>query len=253
MPNPCGEIPLEALEAARAAALLGESFSLQVLADAGVAANQLDSLFDEGVLVQDSDIHASFANVACRKQLLKEIPWSFRRSWSLKLGERLELLKGNPEDIGRLFIAAQLFDRAKPHLIKGAEKACLCNDYLKALSLLRQVFDIWKENEDPTARMKLLREMARCAANTTDYDTAVIAWEEILENARTEDNLEVQIEAHQQLAQWTGIMGRRQSVREHLQLAAELAGKLDDPASEARQWFEFAGFQVTHVRLASAN
>ena len=48
------EIPLESLDAARVAALLGERFSLQVLVDVGVNLSDLDSLFDDEVLEEES-------------------------------------------------------------------------------------------------------------------------------------------------------------------------------------------------------
>jgi DNA-binding CsgD family transcriptional regulator/tetratricopeptide (TPR) repeat protein len=247
------EIPLDSLEAARVAALLEEPFSLQVLLETGVDPFQLDQLFDQEILIQETETQAAFSDFACRAKVLAEIPWSIRRSRSLKLAECLELHKGDPEELGRLFLAAQNFERAQPYLIRAAESACVANDYPKALSLLRQVFEIWKDEPSSVSRARLLREMARCAANTGDYGTAIIAWEELLENARSEGNVAEQIEAHKQLAEWMGSEGRRNQVREHLMAAAELSSQIGEPAQEAKQWFEFAGFSMMHLRLAAAN
>ena len=134
------EIPLESLDAARVAALLGESFSLQVLVEVGVDLSGLDPLFDDEVLVEESAGQAQFTDFQVRDGLLQRLPWSFRRRWSLKLAESLEKLKGKPGKLGELFLSAQDFDRARPYLIRAAEMACMANEYSKALELLRQVF-----------------------------------------------------------------------------------------------------------------
>ena len=247
------EIPLESLDAARVAALLGEHFSLQVLVDVGVDLSGLDPLFDNGLLKEEAAGQARFEDFQVREGLLTQLPWSFRRRWSLKLAESLEKLKGEPAKLGELFLSAQDFDRARPYLIRAAESACMANEYAKALELLRQVFEIWHPDETSTSRSRLLREMARCAANSGDKEAVVIAWEELLENARIQKDIVLQIEAHQQLAEWAGKQGSRARVRDQLQAAAELSSELGDPDKEARHWFEYAGFLMTQVKLQAAN
>lgn len=247
------EIPLTSKDAVRTAALLGEAFSLQVLVAAGVDVRELDPLFDNRVLESDTPSQATFVDPGFHQELLQKIPWSFRRKWSLKLGESLEKLKGAPGKLGELFLAAQEYDRARPHLIRAGEIACLANEYGKALGFLRQVFEIWPADKDSSNRLRLLRELARCAANTGDYETAIIAWEELLDNARTQDDIPGQIEAHQQLAEWAGKQGSRSLVRDRLKAAAELATLSGDYDMEARHWFEYGGFLMIHVRLQAAN
>ena len=223
------DIPLESLDAARVAALLGESFSLQVLVDVGLDLANLDPLFDDGTLEEDGPGLAHFTDFQVREQLLKKLPWSFRRSWSLKLAESLDKLKGDPEKLGELYLSAQEYDQARPYIIRAAESACMANEYAKALVLLRKVFEIWHPDETSTSRSRLLREMARCAANTGDHEAVILAWEELLENARSQDDLPGQIEAHQQLAEWASKQGSRNQVRDQLKAAAELSSKLEDP------------------------
>ena len=108
------EIPLESLDAARVAALLGERFSLQVLVEVGVDLSDLDTLFDDEVLVEENAGQAQFTDFQIRQGLLQQLPWSFRRSWSLKLAESLGKLKGEPGKLGELYLSAQEFDRARP-------------------------------------------------------------------------------------------------------------------------------------------
>lgn len=111
------EIPLESLDTARVAALLGERFSLQVLVEVGVDLSGLDPLFDYEVLVEGSAGQAQFTDFQVREGLLQRLSWSFRRRWSLKLAESLEKLKGEPSKLGELFLSTQDFDRARPYLI----------------------------------------------------------------------------------------------------------------------------------------
>ncbi len=244
---------MQSLEAARVAALLGERFSLPVIVEVGVDAEELDSLFDLQVLTQEDATYASFAHPSCRDKVNDSIPWSFRRKWSQKLAECLEKRKGSDEDLGRLFLAAQSFSRARPYLIRVAESACIQNDYPKALNLLRQVFELWDQNDDSTNRSRLLREMARCAANTGDFDSATIAWEELLESARSKGDTLGQIQAHKQLAGWSGNPTGRRQARQHLEAAARLASDTKDPDLEAKQWFEFALHLMSTVRLVDGN
>lgn len=247
------EIPFESLDAARKAALLGEQLSLQVLVDVGVDLAALDPLFDSEILCEEAAGRAHFKDFQVRDELLKQLPWSFRRNWSLRLAESLEKLKGEPGKLGALFLSGQDFDRARPYLIRAAEDACLANEYSKALVLLRQVFEIWHPEETSTSRSRLLREMARCAANSGDNESVVLAWEELLENARNQNDIATQIEAHQQLAEWAGKQGSRNRVRDQLKAAAELCKELGDPDKEARHWFEYGGFLMTQVKLQAAN
>lgn len=253
MPDECPEIPLQSLEAARVAALLGERISLPVLVEVGVDAEELDSLFDLRVLTQEDATYATFTDPSCRDKLVESIPWSFRRKWSLKLAKCLETRKGSDEDLGRLFLSAQLFDRARPYLIRVAESACLQNDYPKALALLRQVFELWDQNDDPSNRTRLLREMARCAANTGDFESAVIAWEELLESARSNGDIVQQIQAHKQLAGWAGTRAGQREARQHLEAAARLASNSGDPDMKAKEWFGYALHLMSTVRLIDGN
>ena len=64
------EIPLESLDAARVAALLGEHFSLQVLVDVGVDLSGLDPLFDNGLLKEEAAGQARFQDFQVREGLL---------------------------------------------------------------------------------------------------------------------------------------------------------------------------------------
>lgn len=247
------DIPLDSMDAVRAAALLGEDFSLQVLVDVGIDLSDLDPLFDSGVLLEAKVGQARFSEFRTREQLLTQMPWSFRRAWSMRLAESLERLKGEADVLGGLFLSAQAFDRARPYLIRAAESACEENEYAKGLKLLRQVFDIWHPDETSVSRTRLLREMARCAANVGDQESAMVAWEELLESARTQNDVSGQIEAHQQLAEWAGKRGSRRQVRDQLEAAAQLSVQLNDSDREARHWFEYGGFLVTQLKLQLAN
>lgn len=62
-----------------------------------------------------------------------------------------------------------------------------------------------------------------------------------------------QIEAHHQLAEWAGKQGSRNLVRDQLKAAAELGVLSGDSDVEARHWFEYAGFLMTHVKLQASN
>ncbi len=243
------DLPLESRDALRLAALLGESFSLQALMSLGVEADTLDPLFDQGILLPAKSSEARFASSALRDSSLNNTPWSQKRRWSLQVAELLESRREPPSVIAPHYLRAQDYPKARTSLVKSAESLCRKNDYSSALKQLRQAFEIWPPEEDKPTRQRVLKEMARCAGNTGDQDSARMAWEEILEMSGDSEDFVSQIEANRQLADLAAKRADRMEMKQRLRLAAQLSSQCGDLLEEAKQWQIYAQFLADYVRL----
>lgn len=185
----------------RAAALLGPRFSIPALLQAGFEAATLDPLFDSGILEEAKVSQARFSDPKLVGDELARIPWSKKRKLSLRIAEALERTRAAPELIGQHYVNAQDFANARRAYARAADKAILGNDYQLALSWLKQAIELWPATEDQPARKRLSGEMGRCARNLGDADACRMAWEELLEMAIRDEDLEGRIQANQRLAE----------------------------------------------------
>ncbi len=246
------DLSIESRDALRLSALLGESFSLPLLMDLGVAPEALDDLFDQGVLVQDGPSQARFVSETLSTSARDNTPWSQKRRWSLKIAEMLEKRREDPERVAPRYLAAQAYAKARSFYIRAAEVQCRKNDYNAALQSLRQAFEIWPPEEDRDLRHRVLKEMARCAVNIGDYESARMAWEEILEMSAESERVAPQIEANRQLAELAAKRGDPLEVKHRLLQAAQLSSQSKDALEESRQWQIYAQFLADRVRLHEA-
>jgi len=246
------DLPMDSRDALRLASLLGEEFALPMLIETGISASAFDPLFDQGLLLQEGNTQARFATESLLKSVRDNTPWSQKRRSSLALAETLERHRGDAGLIGELYLTAQNYPKARSYFVRSAESRCLKNEYGEALALLRQAFEVWPPDEDADTRLRVLKEMARCAGNTGEHGAAQIVWEELLESSETKGDLALQVEANRQLADLATNRGDRLEMKQRLKRAAELCSQLGDPAEEAKQWRVYAQFLLDYVRLSEA-
>ncbi len=246
------DLPLESRDAIRSAALLGERFSLPVLREIGIETHALDSLFDQGFLIQIEGTEAQFASSDLLESEIRQMPWSQKRRISAKIAEVLAKRRADPCEVARHFVNAQEFGQARGFFTRAAEAATLDNDYHKALGLLNQAFELWPADDDPDLRKRLLCEMGRCARNVNDLVSCRLAWEELLEVSINDDDMLSRLEANRRLAELASHSHDRVEKRQRLQEAARLSSMLKDPLQEAKDWYSYGGFLLDNVRVQEA-
>lgn len=97
--------PPEAVAALTVAAILEDPVDLPVLTSLGVTGPELDALFDEGALIQESPVTARLNPGIDRDEALRTLSWSARRRLHERAAETLASRPGRQEEAARRLFA----------------------------------------------------------------------------------------------------------------------------------------------------
>ena len=232
-----------------AAALLDEPFSVPLLIDLGFSADALDPLFDNGIFRDPFPNQAEFTNSELRNGLLDQMPWSKKRRLCEQVGELLSKRRGTLDQAADFFCRAHRYSDARICRTQAAEEACHSGQYAKAFSLWKHALEIWPASENVDQRSHALKEMARCARNARDFGAARLAWEEILATCRATGSAEGEVEANNQLTEFSQLLGDHAAAISSLRKAAELRQQIGPALQAARQWLVLASYLAGRIRL----
>jgi DNA-binding CsgD family transcriptional regulator/tetratricopeptide (TPR) repeat protein len=235
-----------------AAAILDQPFSVPLLIDLGFSADLLDPLFDNGILREPFPNQAEFTNSELRNGLLGQMSWSKKRHFCEQVGELLSKGRDTLEEAADYFCRAHRLKDARVCRMQAAEAACHSGEYAKAFSLWKRAIEIWPAGEDADKRSHALKEMARCARHARDLGAARLAWEEILATCRATGSTEGEVEAHNQLAEFSQLLGDHTAAVSSLRKAAELRQRTGPDLQAARQWLALASYMTSRIRLRDA-
>jgi tetratricopeptide (TPR) repeat protein len=225
-----------------AAALLHEPFSVPLLIDLGFSADALDPLFDNGIFREPFPNRAEFADPELRNGLLGQMSWLRRRHLCEQAGELLSRRRDTLDEAAEFFYRAHRYGDACVCRVQAVEEACHNGQYAKAFSLLKRALEIWPAGRDADKRIHALREMARCARHARDFCVVRLAWEEILATCQATGLAEDQIEAHDQLAELSQLLGDHAAAIGSLRKAAELRQRGSSALQAARRWFALTSY-----------
>ncbi|RYD62000.1 MAG: hypothetical protein EOP83_15735, partial [Verrucomicrobiaceae bacterium] len=233
------------------AALLGREFPLALLKASGVSDDDLTALFDAGTLTDGKPPgHVRFTNAGEPKKLVALIPWSRTRDHHLALGEAAKQQRLPAETVAAHFEAAHRFDLARAQWLKAGECGCSAGDYRKALDHIDRCLSLWPWDEAPDDRVRVLREMARCAANARIPDAAARkAWEELADHALDSGQHALRAESLHQLASLSSDVAKTGAL---LAEAAELAARELPPAEAWHHALAHVDHLANRVRTAAA-
>jgi DNA-binding CsgD family transcriptional regulator len=235
-----------------AAALLDQPFSVPLLIDLGFSADALDPLFDNGIFREAFPNRAEFTNSELRNELLGGMPWSKKRRFCEQVGELLSHRRDALGEAADFFCRAHRYGNARICCVQAAKEACHSGHYAKAFSLLRRAMEIWPAGEDTDKRTQTLKEMARCARHARELCAAQLAWEEILATCRATGSEEGEIEARNQIAELSQVLGDHAAALSSLREAAELRQRRGSDLQAARQWFALANYLASRIRARDA-
>jgi DNA-binding CsgD family transcriptional regulator/tetratricopeptide (TPR) repeat protein len=242
------QLPNSSRAILEAAALLDQPFSVSLLIDLGFSAEALDPLFDNGIFVEPSPGRAEFTDFELRNELLGQIPWSKKRRFCEQVGELLWHRRGALEEAADFFCRAHRYGDARVCRVQAAEEACHSGQYTKAFRLLQQALEIWPAGEDVGKRSHALKELARCARHAREFSAARLAWEEILATCRATGSIGDEVEAHNQIAEFSQLLGDHTAAVSSLRKAAELRQQTGPALQAARQWFALASYLTYRFR-----
>jgi DNA-binding CsgD family transcriptional regulator/tetratricopeptide (TPR) repeat protein len=232
------------------AALLGREFALPLVQGAAGSEEGIESLFERGILEEGSQSgQGRFAKSAEVKRVAAGVPWSRRRQHYLSLGEAAQQLRYPPEDIAPFFERAQQLETAREWWVRAARRACDSGGYPRALVWLDRAIAIWPWNESPEERVRVLRELARCAMNGGKTEPARRAWDELAEYAADSGSASLHVEALRQLA---GLASDAARISDYLRRGAEVAERQLAPEEAVRQILIYVDNLACRVRVAAA-
>lgn len=252
MPQKIPELSSISFEALAKAALLEDPFPIQALIASGTPPEALDPLFDGSLLEESDDGDACLSAALDRTEILNRLPWSSKRKLSGSLAETYQSLNADPSATANLFLHAHQHTAARECFVKAAKNSCEAHDYRSALDSLKAAFEVWPIDSQIDERKQVLREMARCANNCLDHQTAAIALEELLEMASLTESIEEQIELNQRLAQAALARGDQLQARERFEAGAAIADTIGQTAQGARMRRRLAQAQGDALRLREA-
>ena len=171
-------LPEAARRLAEAAAVAGESFSLDQVIELAGSDEGLAALLESHILIETSPGQAAFHHALTREAIYQEIIWTRRRTLHRTLAQRLNADGVAPEVVATHWLAAQENDEARDALVAASQHACHIHAYRDASAFGTQALELWPEGYDEESRLMVLDQLGNCAQLSGMMPEAVRAWRE---------------------------------------------------------------------------
>jgi DNA-binding CsgD family transcriptional regulator len=172
------ELSREGRNAAEAAAVAGEEFDLDLLAEISDPDGMADLLSSE-MIVERDDGRAKFRHALTREALYADVPWLRRRSLHRQLAAELETRGAKGIEVATHWLGARQEAEARGALLRAAEESRAVHAHRDAARACRQALELWPEDEDETGRVETLQSYADSAEMGGELSEAARAWREI--------------------------------------------------------------------------
>jgi DNA-binding CsgD family transcriptional regulator/tetratricopeptide (TPR) repeat protein len=167
----------------------------------GIQPETIASLIQDEIWVAtENPAELRFADPAQRTALAAALAPSPRQTHHHAIANAGQKLRLPPEFIAPHCEATQRFAEARDYWLKAAEKACSRSQYEAALTWIQRALMVWPWTVQPTDRIRVLKEQARCASNGGRLDAVRSAWEELADYASDNSLPLLEVESLRQLA-----------------------------------------------------
>jgi DNA-binding CsgD family transcriptional regulator len=245
------ELSEEARAAADAAAVAGEGFDLELVADLSSDAG-MGELLERGLVAEPDPGRGTFGHALTREALYADVPWLRRRALHRRLAEALEAGGGTTMEIATHWLSAREEGRAREALLRAAEEFRAVHAYRDAALAGRQALELWPEAEDEGRRIQALEGYASSAELSGELAEAVRAYREICE-LRAESGDPVALAAAQRrLAAVYDLRGERQAALAARRAAAEAYAGAGRPAEAAVERLAMANYMRASANYSAA-
>ena len=242
------ELSGEARAAADAAAVAGETFAVDVLAEV-VGEEPLGELLAHGLVAEDGAGGASFRHALSRESVYADIPWLRRRALHREIAKLLERDGAPAAAIATHWVGARETVRAREALLLAAAESESMHAYRDAAEAGRQALELWYDAGDALdpRRLDALARYASCSEVAGDLTEAVRAWRELSDVRRSlGDDLGL-AQAQRHLATAYELKGEREPSFAARRVAAQAFADIDLPAEAAREHVAMAN----HLRIGA--
>lgn len=205
-----GELSEDGRAAADAAAVAGETFDLDVVADIATPGG-VGEMVERGLAAETATGVGAFRHALAREALYADVPWLQRRALHRRLAEALERREARSIEIASHWLGAREGGRARAALLAAAAESRAMHAYRDAARALRLALERWPEGEDEERRIQALEQYAASCELSGEMAEAARAWREICSlRAAAGDRASV-AEAQRRLAAVHDLRGEREA------------------------------------------
>jgi DNA-binding CsgD family transcriptional regulator len=172
------ELSPEARSAAEAAAVAGDEFDLDLVAEVSNPGG-LAELVSRGLVVEAGGGRATFRHALTREALYADVPWLQRRTLHRRLAEALDVAGAKSIEVATHWLGARHEAEARDALLRAAEESRGVHAYRDAARAGRQALELWPEGEEKDRRTEALECYANSAELSGELAEAARAWREI--------------------------------------------------------------------------
>jgi len=172
------ELSPEGRSAAEAAAVAGEEFDLELLAEVS-SPDGMAELLSSGIVVERDGGRARFRHALTREALYADVPWLQRRVLHRRLAAELEATGAKAMEVATHWLGARHETEARDALLRAAEESRAVHAYRDAARAGRRALELWPEGEDEARRVETLQSYANSAELGGELAEAARAWREI--------------------------------------------------------------------------
>jgi predicted ATPase len=168
----------EARSAADAAAVAGEAFDLDLVAEVS-GADGLAELLELELVVETGPGEGVFRHALTREALYADLPWLERRTLHRRFAESLAEAEAGGMELATHWLGAREDGLAREALLRAADESLAVHAYRDAARAGRQALDLWPGEEQDAARVAALQSYAGSAELAGELAEAARAWREI--------------------------------------------------------------------------
>jgi DNA-binding CsgD family transcriptional regulator len=240
-----------ARQAAETAAVIGQSFDLDVAASLAPE-DGLAELAALGLLEEREPGQVRFRHALAQEALYAEVPWSRRRNLHGRLAEMIETGDGPNAEAAAHWLGAGNAPRAREALVRAGRESELLQAHRDAARAARQALEIWSEGEAEELRLETLERCGRCAELAGELGEAAKAWRELAAGCDpNRDTLEY-AQAQRRLAAVYDLLGERDTAYASRRLAADAFAAAGQPADAALERLAMADHHRRGARYSEA-
>jgi DNA-binding NarL/FixJ family response regulator len=241
----------EARAAADAAAVAGDAFDLDLVAEIA-GGSGLDELLAHGLVHDAGDGRGRFRHALSREAVYADIPWLRRRALHRRVAEALEAARAPATETAPQWVGARDAEKARAALLAAAAESAALHAYRDGAHYGRQALELWSDAAgdaaayDP-ARIEALERYAHCSELSGDLAEAVRAWRELCDIRGSRGEGVLLAEAQRRLAAAYDLRGERESAFAARRIAAEAFAANGLPAEAALDHLSMAN----HLRITA--
>jgi DNA-binding NarL/FixJ family response regulator len=252
------ELSPEGRAAAEAAAVAGEEFDLDLLAEVSNPEG-LGELLTSGIVIEGDAGRAKFRHALTREALYADVPWLQRRALHRRLAAELEAAGAKDMEVATHWLGARHEAEARDALLRAAQQSRAVHAHRDAARAGRQALELWPEGEDEARRIEALQSYANSTELGGELAEAARAWREICAIRQAEQGTgEAYAAAQSRLAAVQDMRGDREGALAARAAAAEAytaGGKHAEAAVERLAMANYLRFAARHseaIALARA-